>query len=153
MSGARLCSLLGELGYGAAEALDPDSFEWPFQYDDSRPILDWICSSLRPSNVLSLPELSQLRSSLSFCLSLFHVFLFALCLLPEKIRGTLTTLLLFSAVLFKIPGFYSISCRFDFIFLPTLMSLRCDSSREQLPNANVGSISHFFKYKLPFQWL
>ncbi|GMN50209.1 hypothetical protein TIFTF001_019371 [Ficus carica] len=59
MSGARLCSLLGELGYGAAEALDPDSFEWPFQYDDSRPILDWICSSLRPSNVLSLPELSQ----------------------------------------------------------------------------------------------
>lgn len=59
MSGARLCSLLGELGYEGAEALDPDSFEWPFQYDDSRPILDWICSSLRPSNVLSLPELSQ----------------------------------------------------------------------------------------------
>jgi HAUS augmin-like complex subunit 3 len=38
--------------------LDPDSFEWPFQYDDARPILDWICSSLRPSNVLSLAELS-----------------------------------------------------------------------------------------------
>ncbi|RXH97973.1 hypothetical protein DVH24_010298 [Malus domestica] len=35
------------------------SFEWPFQYDDARPILDWICSSLRPSNVLSLPVLSQ----------------------------------------------------------------------------------------------
>ncbi|EXB84513.1 hypothetical protein L484_015845 [Morus notabilis] len=59
MSGARLCSLLGELGYEGAEALDPDSFEWPFQYDDARPILDWICSSLRPSNVLSLSELSQ----------------------------------------------------------------------------------------------
>ncbi|GMY33770.1 AUGMIN subunit 3 isoform X1 [Fagus crenata] len=59
MSGARVCALLGELGYSGAEGLDPDSFEWPFQYDDARPILDWICSSLRPSNVLSLPQLSQ----------------------------------------------------------------------------------------------
>lgn len=68
MSGATLCALLGELGYEGADALDPDSFEWPFQYDDARPILDWICSSLRPSNVLSLPELSQLLSfSLPIC--------------------------------------------------------------------------------------
>ncbi|KAI3829873.1 hypothetical protein L1987_04004 [Smallanthus sonchifolius] len=59
MSGARLCSLLGELGYEGHEALDPDSFEWPFQYEDARPILDWLCSSLRPSNVLSASELSQ----------------------------------------------------------------------------------------------
>ncbi|CAM8999963.1 unnamed protein product [Rhodiola kirilowii] len=59
MSGARLCSLLSELGYEGADALDPDSFEWPFQYDDARPILDWICSSLRPSNVLTPSELSQ----------------------------------------------------------------------------------------------
>ncbi|KAG2261176.1 hypothetical protein Bca52824_068255 [Brassica carinata] len=58
MSGARLCSLVAELGYEGAGKLDPDSFEWPFQYDDARPILDWICSSLRPSNVLSLSELS-----------------------------------------------------------------------------------------------
>ncbi|KAK4573470.1 hypothetical protein RGQ29_031433 [Quercus rubra] len=59
MSGGRVCSLLRELGYAGAEGLDPDSFEWPFQYDDARPILDWICSSLRFSNVLSLSELSQ----------------------------------------------------------------------------------------------
>ncbi|XP_048233077.1 AUGMIN subunit 3 isoform X2 [Ricinus communis] len=59
MSGARLCALLGEIGYEGANTLDADSFEWPFQYDDARPILDWICSSLRPSNVLSLAELSQ----------------------------------------------------------------------------------------------
>ncbi|KAF8014689.1 hypothetical protein BT93_H0486 [Corymbia citriodora subsp. variegata] len=59
MSGARLCALLGELGYDGADSLDPDSFEWPFQYDDARPILDWICTNLRPSNVLSLSELSQ----------------------------------------------------------------------------------------------
>lgn len=59
MSGSRLCALLGELGYVGAEGLDPDSFEWPFQYEDARPILDWICSSLRPSNVFSLSELSQ----------------------------------------------------------------------------------------------
>lgn len=59
MSGGRLCTLLGELGYEGAETLDPGSFEWPFQYDDARPILDWICSSLRPSNVLSPSELSQ----------------------------------------------------------------------------------------------
>lgn len=59
MSGARLRGLLAELGYEGADALDPDSFEWPFQYEDARPILDWICSSLRPSNVLSLSEVSQ----------------------------------------------------------------------------------------------
>ena len=59
MSGAWVCVLLGELGhwgipYSGAEGLDLDSVKWPFQYDDARPILDWICSSLRPSNVLSL---------------------------------------------------------------------------------------------------
>ncbi|CAA0805954.1 Unknown protein [Striga hermonthica] len=59
MSGPRLCGLLAELGYEGHGSLDPDSFEWPFQYDDVRPILDWLCSSLRPSNVLSPSELSQ----------------------------------------------------------------------------------------------
>ncbi|XP_047321787.1 AUGMIN subunit 3 isoform X2 [Impatiens glandulifera] len=59
MSGTKLCALLGELGYQGHDALDPDSFEWPFQYDDARPILDWLCSSLRPSNVLSSSEVSQ----------------------------------------------------------------------------------------------
>ncbi|CAK9140870.1 unnamed protein product [Ilex paraguariensis] len=59
MSGSRLCALLGELGFQGHETLDPDSFEWPFQYDDARPILEWLCSSLRPSNVLSPSEVSQ----------------------------------------------------------------------------------------------
>ncbi|XP_076886082.1 AUGMIN subunit 3-like [Bidens hawaiensis] len=59
MSGARLCALLTELGFEGHESLDPDSFEWPFQYEDARPILDWLCSSLRLSNVLSASELSQ----------------------------------------------------------------------------------------------
>ncbi|KAL6566120.1 AUGMIN subunit 3 [Orobanche gracilis] len=59
MSGGRLCGLLAELGYEGHGSSDPDSFEWPFQYEDVRPILDWLCSSLRPSNVLSLSELSQ----------------------------------------------------------------------------------------------
>lgn len=75
MSGARLCTLLGELGFEGAEALDPDSFEWPFQYEDARPILDWICSSLRPSNVLSLSEVSQLRLFISF----HNLFCFFVC--------------------------------------------------------------------------
>ncbi|KAK7407804.1 hypothetical protein VNO78_09902 [Psophocarpus tetragonolobus] len=61
MSGAKLCTLLGELGYEGWEALDPDSFEWPFQYEDTRPLLHWICSNLRSSNVLSLSELSQFQ--------------------------------------------------------------------------------------------
>ncbi|KAE9591965.1 hypothetical protein Lal_00038366 [Lupinus albus] len=59
MSGGRLCSLLGELGYQGADTLDPDSFEWPFQYQDTRPILHWISSTLRSSNILSFSELSQ----------------------------------------------------------------------------------------------
>ncbi|KAL4577446.1 hypothetical protein LXL04_013555 [Taraxacum kok-saghyz] len=59
MSWARLCSLLGELGYEGHGALDPDNFHWPFQYEDARPILDWLCSSLCPSNVLFASELFQ----------------------------------------------------------------------------------------------
>ncbi|XP_008794030.2 AUGMIN subunit 3 isoform X1 [Phoenix dactylifera] len=59
MSGAQLCAVLGELGFDGHDALDPDSFEWPFQYEEVRPLLDWICSSLRPSNVLSPSELAQ----------------------------------------------------------------------------------------------
>ncbi|CAN6449267.1 unnamed protein product [Victoria cruziana] len=59
MSGARLCSLLVELGYEGSGGLDPDSFEWPFQHDEARHLLQWICSSLRRSNVLSPAEVSQ----------------------------------------------------------------------------------------------
>ncbi|KAJ4969875.1 hypothetical protein NE237_002974 [Protea cynaroides] len=59
MSGARLCGLLSELGYEGHGVLDPDSFEWPFQYEEARPLLEWICSSLRPTNVLSAAEVSQ----------------------------------------------------------------------------------------------
>ncbi|XP_020095588.1 AUGMIN subunit 3 [Ananas comosus] len=59
MSGGRLCAVLGELGFDGQGSLDPDSFEWPFQYEEAHPLLDWICSSLRPSNVLSPAELSQ----------------------------------------------------------------------------------------------
>ncbi|XP_077247987.1 HAUS augmin-like complex subunit [Tasmannia lanceolata] len=65
MSGSKLCSLLGELGYEGYESLDPDSFEWPFQYEESRSVLDWICSSLRPTNVLSPPQLSQYEQFLA----------------------------------------------------------------------------------------
>ncbi|GAB4841508.1 hypothetical protein Ancab_022224 [Ancistrocladus abbreviatus] len=63
MSGAKFCALLGELGYAGRGSLDPDNFEWSFQYDDARPILEWICSSLIPSNVLSLsePSLNQIE--------------------------------------------------------------------------------------------
>lgn len=69
MSGAKLCGLLGELGFEGHEKLDKDSFEWPFQYDDARPILDWLCSNLRPSNVLSPSEISQLRLFFQFFIS------------------------------------------------------------------------------------
>lgn len=57
-SGAKLCNVLAELGFEGHEKLDPDSFEWPFQYEEARPLLDWICSSLRSTNVLSPSELS-----------------------------------------------------------------------------------------------
>lgn len=63
MSGAQLCQLLRELGYEDG-SLDPDSLEWPFQYEEARPILNWLCSTLRPSNVVSPSQLHQL---------LFHI--------------------------------------------------------------------------------
>ncbi|KAF5187887.1 Augmin subunit, partial [Thalictrum thalictroides] len=56
-SGSKLCNLLGELGFEGHEKLDPDSFEWPFD-EEAGPLLDWICSNLRPTNVLSPSELS-----------------------------------------------------------------------------------------------
>ncbi|KAL3686734.1 hypothetical protein R1sor_013043 [Riccia sorocarpa] len=64
MSGARLCSLLTELGYDGWQTLDPDSFEWPFQYEETRPVLEWLCVNLRPSNVLSVAEIIQYNALL-----------------------------------------------------------------------------------------
>lgn len=81
MSGARLCAVLAELGFGGHESLDPDSFEWPFQHDDVRPLLDWICSSLRPSNVLSPSELSQYKFNLRF---FSFAFVFFVCMSREE---------------------------------------------------------------------
>ncbi|CAM6084995.1 unnamed protein product [Calypogeia fissa] len=59
MIGARLCNLLGDLGYERWQLLDPDSFEWPLQYEETRPLLDWLCSNLRPNNVLAVSEITQ----------------------------------------------------------------------------------------------
>lgn len=50
---------MAHLGFEGWQTLDPDSFEWPFQYEETRPLLDFLCTNLRPSNVLSLPELLQ----------------------------------------------------------------------------------------------
>nr|ATG71216.1 AUGMIN subunit3 [Callitropsis funebris] len=65
MSGASLCNLLAELGFEDYEQLDPDSFEWPFQYEEAQPILHWLCSNLRRSNVLSPPEVAQYEELLA----------------------------------------------------------------------------------------
>lgn len=59
MSGAALCAALTELGFDGEDPLDADALEWPFQYEEARPLLAWICSCLRPSNVLSPSHLSQ----------------------------------------------------------------------------------------------
>ncbi|KAL0909083.1 hypothetical protein M5K25_023609 [Dendrobium thyrsiflorum] len=40
MSGARLCSVLGELGIGGHGSFEPDSFEWPFQYEEYEQLLN-----------------------------------------------------------------------------------------------------------------
>ena len=59
MSGAALCAALTELGFDGEDPLDADALEWPFQYEEARPLLAWICSCLRPSNVLSPSHLAQ----------------------------------------------------------------------------------------------
>ncbi|CAL5051485.1 unnamed protein product [Urochloa decumbens] len=59
MSGAALCTALTELGFDGEDPLDADALEWPFQYEEARPLLAWICSCLRPSNVLSPSHLAQ----------------------------------------------------------------------------------------------
>jgi hypothetical protein len=59
MSGAALCAALMELGFDGEDPLDANALEWPFQYEEARPLLAWICSCLRPSNVLSPSHLAQ----------------------------------------------------------------------------------------------
>jgi HAUS augmin-like complex subunit 3 len=56
MSGHRLAALLEELGYGSR--LDPDGLDWPFQYEDTRPLMEWICSNVSAANVLTQQEVS-----------------------------------------------------------------------------------------------
>lgn len=88
MSGAPLCELLCELGYEEGSFF-PDSLEWPFQYEEARPILNWLCSSLRPSNVLSPSDLNQLHISYP---SPFFYFYICVCLPIQTILYYISTL-------------------------------------------------------------
>uniref|UniRef100_A0A0D9WWA9 HAUS augmin-like complex subunit 3 N-terminal domain-containing protein n=1 Tax=Leersia perrieri TaxID=77586 RepID=A0A0D9WWA9_9ORYZ len=57
---AQLCDALAAAGFdGGDGALDADSLEWPFlQGDDTRRLLAWLSSRLRPANVLSATDLA-----------------------------------------------------------------------------------------------
>ncbi|KAF0908916.1 hypothetical protein E2562_030213 [Oryza meyeriana var. granulata] len=59
MSAAQLCDALAAAGFDGDGPLDADSLEWPFlQGDDTRRLLAWVCSRLRPANVLSATDLA-----------------------------------------------------------------------------------------------
>lgn len=54
MSAIELVHVLAALGMKVP--LNAASFEWPFDVQEARPLLEWLCSSLRPSNVVSDEE-------------------------------------------------------------------------------------------------
>ncbi|KAL5197455.1 hypothetical protein ABZP36_000967 [Zizania latifolia] len=59
MSATQLCDALAAAGFDGDVPLDPDSLEWPFlQGDDTLRLLAWVCSRLRPANVLSATDLA-----------------------------------------------------------------------------------------------
>ncbi|GBG65152.1 hypothetical protein CBR_g49514 [Chara braunii] len=64
MSAEKLCNVLEEMGYGDGH-LDPDSFEWPFQYEETRPLMEWMCNHLRVTNVLAVQELQAFNQVVS----------------------------------------------------------------------------------------
>eukprot|EP00761_Pharyngomonas_kirbyi_P007998 gb/GECH01008009.1/.p1 GENE.gb/GECH01008009.1/~~gb/GECH01008009.1/.p1 ORF type:complete len:240 (+),score=88.31 gb/GECH01008009.1/:1-720(+) len=57
--GKRLCDALERLGYPNVPS--PDALDWCFDYEEIRPLIEWICSSLTPDNVLSPQELEIYR--------------------------------------------------------------------------------------------
>lgn len=42
---------LTKLGFDGEDLLDVDVLEWPFQYEEARPLPACFCSCLRPSNL------------------------------------------------------------------------------------------------------
>lgn len=56
MGGHHLAELLEELGYGSR--LDPTGLDWPFQYEDTRPLMEWMCANLSAANVQTQQEVA-----------------------------------------------------------------------------------------------
>uniref|UniRef100_J3MJ28 HAUS augmin-like complex subunit 3 N-terminal domain-containing protein n=1 Tax=Oryza brachyantha TaxID=4533 RepID=J3MJ28_ORYBR len=58
MSATQLCDALSAAGFDGDGPLHPDSLEWPvLPGGDAHRLLAWVCSRLRPANVLSATDL------------------------------------------------------------------------------------------------
>ena len=56
MGGDDVAALLEDLGYGSR--LDPNGLDWPFQYEDTRPVMEWMCANVSAANVLTQQEVA-----------------------------------------------------------------------------------------------
>ncbi|XP_057375585.1 HAUS augmin-like complex subunit 3 [Daphnia carinata] len=57
--GKSLFQKLSEFRYPTINKYNPSSFDWLFDIEEALPFLDWLCSNVKPSNLLSSAELKQ----------------------------------------------------------------------------------------------
>ena len=52
---AKFVDLLERLGF--SDSLDASSFDWMFFYEESKPLLSWICDNIGVENLITPKEL------------------------------------------------------------------------------------------------
>lgn len=57
--GKTLFEKLSEFRYPTINKYSPSSFDWLFDIEEALPFLEWFCSSVQPSNLLTSAELKQ----------------------------------------------------------------------------------------------
>lgn len=57
--GGSLFEKLSQLKYPNVNKFNPSSFDWLFDNEDALPFLDWFCSSVQSSNLVTDSELEK----------------------------------------------------------------------------------------------
>lgn len=75
--GKTLFEKLSEFRYPTINKYSPSSFDWLFDIEEALPFLEWFCSCVQPSNLLTSAELKQYtKMFLDANLNLYSLFVF-----------------------------------------------------------------------------
>lgn len=80
--GKALFQKLSEIRYPTINKYSPSSFDWVFDIEEAFTFLDWLCSCVQPSNLLTSVELKQYYNKFSYLVNKIfsnNLLIFCMC--------------------------------------------------------------------------